>query len=90
MSVARQGCGHRHVELLVVGRAGRAQARSVLRHTGRRNALCVCLLAPYARSATARGLGCHSMPGAALAGKISDLITTGTAPEFGSMAPMSM
>ena len=24
-----------------------------------------------------------------LAGKISDLITTGTAPEFGSMAPMS-
>ena len=38
----------------------------------------------------ARGAGCQSMPSAALVGKISDLITTGTAPEFGSMAPMSM
>jgi hypothetical protein len=35
-------------------------------------------------------LALHSIPGAALAGKMSDLITTGTAPEFGSMVPMSM
>ena len=33
---------------------------------------------------------CASAPVTAPAGKISDLITTGTAPEFGSMAPMSM
>src|SRR5262245_61290057 len=40
--------------------------------------------------ATTRGAGCQSRPVAALVGKISDLITTGTAPEFGSMTPMSM
>ncbi len=32
----------------------------------------------------------HSWPSAALAGKISDLITTGTAPELSSISPMSM
>jgi len=32
----------------------------------------------------------HSWPSAALAGKISDLITTGTAPELSSNSPMSM
>ena len=30
------------------------------------------------------------LPGAALEGKISDFMTTGTAPEFGNMVPMSM
>src|SRR5215470_7144288 len=32
----------------------------------------------------------HSWPSAVLAGKISDLITTGTAPELSSISPMSM
>jgi hypothetical protein len=32
----------------------------------------------------------HSWPSAALAGKISDLITTGTAPELSSISPMSI
>ena len=43
-----------------------------------------------AASPTARGAGCHSLPVAAEVGKISDLITTGTAPDAGSMVPMSM
>src|SRR5262245_31551223 len=32
----------------------------------------------------------QSWPSAAVVGKISDLITTGTAPDVGSMVPMSM
>jgi hypothetical protein len=32
----------------------------------------------------------HSWPTAVLAGKISDLMTTGTAPELSRMAPISM
>ena len=37
-----------------------------------------------------RGADCHSCPSPALVGKISDLMTTGTAPEAGSIVPMSM
>src|SRR5262249_49650677 len=43
----------------------------------------------YALSTTCSTLS-HSFPGAALEGKISDFITTGTAPELGNMVPMSM
>jgi hypothetical protein len=39
---------------------------------------------------SARGAACQSTPSAAVVGKIKDLITTGTAPEFGSIAPISM
>ena len=35
-------------------------------------------------------LATHSRPSAAVAGKISDLITTATAPELSSISPMSM
>src|ERR1700730_239433 len=43
----------------------------------------------YYVATTSRSFAIHSWPSAALAGKISDLITTGTAPEFPKISPMS-